>query len=171
EWILNEEEKEYRRQQIEENRKWRESNRKLKETNADKDIQLSDTSNTESNDSLLSISDTNILSDEEISQYIMQIENFSINDDIGGNDEDSGQQELVIQVIPKLMNNFSQLNDIECNRLKELVHSSVLGIKEKIPFPKTTSYAYKSIYEVLEFMPILLFNSDVPNIKHNDAVM
>ncbi|CAG2105056.1 unnamed protein product [Medioppia subpectinata] len=166
EWILTAEEKEFRRQQVEENRKYRESKRRLKDmdsmaeihksseisntdtnscnndikspvdlnsdTNtADTDFGSPDTSNAETNES--SVCE---LTADEIRDYIMEIENFIGDETIGQMDNSIAQrtnsrrhttQELVpiTATVPIPIDDYKNLNNIEFNRLKELINTSI----------------------------------------------
>ncbi|CAG2111893.1 unnamed protein product, partial [Medioppia subpectinata] len=145
EWILNDEEKELRRLQIEENRKWRETNDHKNDTKTS-DLSTTgipspaDTADTNTTISLLDAFDsTDITDDETIAANILHIECYisdtncsntsstkitaiTAKDQISDETYDKVvEMELSVLPIPQVpVNDISSLNEVEWGRLTEL---------------------------------------------------
>ncbi|CAG2173097.1 unnamed protein product [Oppiella nova] len=150
EWILNDEEKEVRKNKIEENRKLKELNdKKSTKTYNESSIassspQTSYTDTTGEDSTIADVFDTNTITDDEIITNLMDIETYiSPTEDstesadnilaipetntIVEEDEISDRTyqkavelELAVLPIPRTINDYTTLNEVECNRMIEL---------------------------------------------------
>ncbi|CAG2101163.1 unnamed protein product [Medioppia subpectinata] len=163
EWILTAEEKEFRRQQIEENRKYRESKQILKDMDSiNMDSNSHDISNTDTNESSLEE-----MSAGDITEYIMQIENFigdetiakihnSIAQDTNRRCDTTQELVTITATVPIPIDDYKNLNDIECNRLKELMNISIFSpqfqqyMKGRASYPAAATMApYYTVHDLV----------------------
>ncbi|CAG2170970.1 unnamed protein product [Oppiella nova] len=187
EWILNDEERELRRRQIEENRKWREAN--------DKTDTSSDTNN--NNESTKAISppeidpedtieapidllDTDV---DNIMSNILDIERYMANDNNGDEISDKTydkvvEMELAVLPIPSAVTDNNSLNSVEFSRLSELFR--LMGSLDRPrPEPKLMAqngqqvadfFIHRFEYFIQKFVSVAKSLSAFQSICENDQI-
>ncbi|CAG2170714.1 unnamed protein product [Oppiella nova] len=170
EWILNEEEKEFRRQRIEENRKYREMC--FNQTSHDVP-EVDKTVNSDSN-----ANSWDDINNQQINEYINQIENYITNDESSDKFHESIGDNIIIKPIidgnnlddkdictDKIPGHTGTTNSVGTSTLVKYSFTEMQILKAALYYNH-----YKKCWTIETIMPILLFNPERPNIINRDMI-